>query len=138
MMSGWDEHEATGRVAAGLAAGGTIGAVVAVLLAAIRGEPYLEADGVNPFVVVFAIALLVALVALPFGLEVALRGRQPDRDRRWELALVTWGGASALVAAVAFAVGFDTATLAGAVALIAAIEAALVVATVVVWLLAGG
>ena len=120
-----------------LAVGGAATAVVSLALAGAAGEPYLEADGVNGWLVVFAAGLLAALVAFPFGIELRLRDRFADRDRRWEVALLVWGGFAAVVLVIAFLAGFDTGTLAGAAGLIAAIEAGLVVATILVWLLAG-
>ena len=137
MSNGWGESERTGRVAALLAVGGGATAVVSLLLAGAAGEPYLEADGVNGWLVVFAAGLLAALVAFPFGIELRLRERYADRDRRWEVSLLVWGGLAAAILLIAFLAGFDTGTLAGAAGLIAAIEAALVVATIGVWLLAG-
>ena len=138
MANGWGEDERSGRFAALLAVGGGATAVVSVLLAAAAGGPYLEGDGVNPWIVVFAAGLMAALVAFPFGLEIRLRERYPDRDKRWEAALVVWGFAAGALLALGLAAGFDTSTLRGAVGLILAIEAALVVGTVAVWLLAGG
>lgn len=121
-----------------LAVGGTGIAVVSLLLASVAGEPYLESDGVNGWLVVFAAGLLAALIAFPFGIEVHMRERQPDRDRRWEVSLLVWGGVALALLAIAILTGFDTGTLAGAAALIAAIESGLVVATIAVWLVAGG
>ena len=66
--NGWGESERTGRVAALLAVGGGATAVVSLLLAGAAGEPYLEADGVNGWLVVFAAGLLPP-------------GRVPLRDR---------------------------------------------------------
>ena len=137
MSNGWGESERTGRVAALLAVGGGATAVVSLLLAGAAGEPYLEADGVNGWLVVFAAGLLAALVAFPFGIEHRLREHHADRGRRWEVSLLVWGGLAAAILVIAFLVGFDTGTLAGAAGLIAAIEAGLVVATIGVWLLAG-
>jgi hypothetical protein len=117
--------------------GGAI-ALVSLALAGAAGEPYLEADGVNGWLVVFAAGMLAALIALPFGLELRLRDRYPDRDRRWELALLIWGGLAAVLLVVSFVAGFDTGTLGGAAGLIAAIEAGLVIVTIGVWLLSGG
>lgn len=134
----WEERDRSGRFAALLAAGGAATAFLALALAGAVGEPYLAADGVNGWLVVFAAGLLAALIALPFGLEWRLRARQPDRDRRWELALVVWGALATALVALAVVIGFDTGTLGGAAALIAAIEGAGVVATVGFWLLAGG
>jgi hypothetical protein len=138
MTNGWGDEERSGRFAALLALGGGATAVVSVLLAAARGGPYLEADGVSPWIIFFAAGLLAALVAFPFGFEVRLRERYPDRDKRWEASLVVWGLVAGALLALGLAVGFDTSTLGGAVGLILAIESALVVGTVVVWLLAGG
>lgn len=139
MANPWGEDERTGRLAGFLALGGGLTAVVSLALAAAAGAPYLEADGVNGWLVVFAAGLLAALIAFPFGLELRLRGRYPaDRDRRWEVSLLIWGALALGVLAAAFIAGFDTGTLAGAAALIAGIEAGLVVATIAVWLLAGG
>ena len=135
MSNGWGDGEQSGRFAALLAIGGAGTAVVSALLAAAAGEPYLEADGVNPWIVVFAAGLMAALIAFPFGLEVRLRERYPDRDKRWEAALVVWGLVAGALLALGLIAGFDTATLRGALGLILALEAALIVATVVVWLL---
>jgi hypothetical protein len=137
VSNGWGESERTGRVAALLAVGGGATAVVSLILAGAAGEPYLEADGVNGWLVVFAAGLLAALVAFPFGIELRLRERYADRDRRWEVSLLVWGGLAAAILVIAFLAGLDTGTLAGAAGLIAAIEAGLVVATIGVWLLAG-
>ena len=111
---------------------------MSLLLACAAGEPYLGADGVNGWLVVFAAGLLAALIAFPFGIELRLRERHPDRDRRWEVSLLIWGGVAIGLLAIAILTGFDTGTLAGAAALIAAIEAGLVVATIGVWLVSGG
>lgn len=138
MANGWGDSERSGRLAGLLALGGGATASVALALAAATGDPYLEADGVNGWLVVFAGGLLALLVSFPFGIELRLRDRYRDRDRRWEVSLLVWGGLAAIVLALALAVGFDTATLAGAAGLIAAIEAGLVIVTIGVWLLSGG
>lgn len=138
VANGWGDPERTGRVAGLLAAVGAGAAVIGLALAGATGEPYLSADGVNGWLVVFAAGLLAALVTLPFGIEWRLRDRFPDRDRRWEVALLIWGAIALAALVIGFAAGFDTGTLAGAAGLIAVIEAGLVVATIVVWLLAGG
>ena len=139
MANPWGESERTGRLAGLLGLGGALTAVVSLALAGAVGAPYLEAEGVNGWLVVFAGGLLAALIAFPFGLELRLRERYPDdRDRRWEVSLLIWGGLAVGLLALAFVAGFDTGTLAGAAALIAGIEAGLVVATIAVWLLAGG
>jgi len=138
VSNGWGDSERTGRAAALLAIGGAATALVSLILAGAAGEPYLEADGVNGWLVVFAAGLLAALIAFPFGVELRLRERYADRDRRWEVSLLVWGGLSAVILVVAILAGFDTETLAGAAGLIAAIEAGLVIATIAVWLVSGG
>ena len=138
MTNGWGDEERSGRFAVLLALGGGATAAVSILLAAAAGGPYLEADGVNPWIVVFAAGLMAGLIAFPFGFEVRLRERYPDRDKRWEASLVVWGVVAGALLAAGLAVGFDTSTLGGAVGLILAIESALVVGTVVVWLVSGG
>ena len=132
-----------------LAGGAT--ALGALLLAGGTGGPYLTAGDVNGWIVVYAVGLLVALVAAPFVLERALRARratrraaagEPDeaRDERWEGAALAWGVVALLLLLVAVPIGlgesFSGNSLAGAAALIATIEAGLVVATLMAWLLA--
>ncbi len=138
MSNGWGDEEKSGRFAALLALGGAATAAVSVLLAAAEGEPYLEGDGVNVWIVFFAAGLMAALIAFPFGFEVRLRDRYPDRDKRWEASLVVWGLLAGALLATGLVAGFDTSTLGGALGLILVIESALVVGTVVVWLLSGG
>jgi hypothetical protein len=138
MSNGWGDEERSGRFAALLAIGGAATALLSVVFAGATGEPYLEADGVNPWIVVFAAGLMAALVAFPFGFEVRLRERYPDRDKRWEASLVVWGLVAGALLATGLVAGFDTGTLGGALGLILVIESALVVGTVVVWLLSGG
>jgi hypothetical protein len=137
VANGWKEPQLSGRFAGLLAVGGGVVAVGSLLLAGAAGAPYLEADGVNAWLVVFAAGLLAALIAFPFGVELRLRDRYEDRDRRWEVSLLVWGALAAVVLVIALVAGFDTGTLAGAAGLIAAIEAGLVLATIVVWLLSG-
>src|SRR5688572_14607653 len=110
MANGWDESERTGRFAALLALAGVAIAALSLFLAGAAGEPYLEADGINPWLVVFAAGFLAALVAFPFGLEVRLRERNPDRDKRWETSLVIWGLVAGALLAAGFLAGFDTST----------------------------
>ena len=153
------------RPAALAAFGGAAAAVLSLLLAAASGGPYLTADRVNGWVVVFAAALLVALVAAPFVIEGALRKRrtgsdpsvphgdtatdpsaggqrgQTPSDERWEGASLAWGGISLAVLAIAVPLGlaesFSGDSLAGTAALFATIESGLVLGTLLAWLLAG-
>ena len=138
MSNGWGDGERSGRFAALLALAGGATALASLALAGAAGEPYLGSDGVNGWLVVFAAGLLSGLVAFPFGVELRLRERYADRDRRWEVSLLVWGAVAIAVLAVSILTGFDTGTLAGAAALIAAIEAGLVIVTIGAWLVSGG
>ncbi len=133
------------RPAALAAFGGAATALVSLLLAAAAGGPYLTAERVNGWVVVFAAGLLAALVAAPFLLEAWLRNRRPGtgeelRDERWEGAALAWGGVSLAVLVVAVPVGlaesFSGSSLAGTAALLATIEAGIVLVALLAWLLA--
>jgi hypothetical protein len=137
------------RPAALAAVGGAATALVSLVLAAVAGAPYLTAERVNGWVVVFAAALLGTLIAAPFLLEAWLRrrrgqrGQSPSglRDERWEGAALAWGGVSLAVLAVAIPVGiaesFSGDSLAGTAALLATIEAGIVLGALLAWLLAG-
>ncbi|CAN5506831.1 hypothetical protein BH10ACT11_BH10ACT11_11490 [soil metagenome] len=133
------QEPVTGRVV-GLAAfaAASIG-LLSIPLAAAAGGPYLSSDRVNCWIVVFAIALLTLLVAIPFALEYHLRERQDDRDKRWERAVLSWGGLAAAVLALAVLLGsgsgFSGSSLAGTLGLIALLESGLVVLAVGAWLL---
>jgi hypothetical protein len=114
-------------------------ALVALALAAAAGEPYLSADRVNGWIVVFAAGLLAALIATPFLIERLQRARTADGDARWERALLYWGAISIGVLVIGVLVGsggdFAGDSLAGSAGLLVAIEAALVTGTIVIWLL---
>ena len=137
------------RPAALAALAGVATALVSLLLAGVAGGPYLTSDRVNGWVVVFAAALLLALTMAPFLFEQLLRrrrslrtGSDPElKDERWEGATLAWGGVSLAVLAVAIPVGlaesFSGSSLAGTAALLATIEAGLVLIALLAWLLAG-
>ena len=129
---------------------GVATALVSLLLAAAAGGPYLTAERVNGWVVVFAAALLLALTMAPFLFEGLLRRRREPsetgsdpqlKDERWEGAALAWGGVSLAVLAIAIPVGlaesFSGSSLAGTAALLATIEAGLVLIALLAWLLAG-
>ena len=104
-------------------------------------DPELSLSSLDPWLVVYALGLLVALGALPFLLHERMAARTDDRDRRWELALVAWGGI-ALLGVVAFlllglALGFNRDTAEGALAIVGVVACGLVVAGVGATMLAG-
>jgi hypothetical protein len=129
------------RIPALAALGGLGLAAVGLLFAAATDGPYLTADSVNGWIVVFAAGLFAALFAVPFALERRLRSAVEDRDRRWERALLGWG---AISIGVLFAGGmlglagdYSGSSLGGALGLVITLEAGLVLATMVVLLLSG-
>ena len=113
-------------------------ALASILLAAAAGPPYLSLDSLSPWIVTLAIGLFAALFAVPFALHARLSG-QLEGDARWERALVIWGGVALAVLALGLVCGlpsgFDTDTLFGAIAIVLVVEAVLVLATLVVWML---
>ncbi len=117
-------------------------ALISLVLAQLAGGPYLDISSLNGWVAVFAVAAFGALFALPFAIERRLRTAHPERAEYWERAMLYWG-AVATVALVLSGVlivsgGFSPgASLADAVGLLIAIEAGMVVVTLVVWLLSG-
>lgn len=121
--------------------GGVLLSALGAIGVGASADPELSLSSLDPWLVVYAIGLLGALGALPFVLHESLAGRTDDRDRRWELALVAWGGI-ALVAAVAFllvglVLGFDPDTAEGALAIVGLGACGLVVAGVGATMLAG-
>jgi hypothetical protein len=120
-------------------AGGAAVAVVSIGLAAAAGPPYLSLAALNPWLVVYAIALFAALFSVPFAFHARLGG-ELEADARWERALLLWGlvalaalGIAVLVALAAG--GFDSGSLAGSFAAVTLAEAVLVLGSLVAWLL---
>ena len=98
----------------------------------------LTLDDLDPWLIVYALGILVALGALPFGLHEHFAARTEDRDRRWELALSSWGGI-ALLGALGFLLlglvaGFGSASASGALAVVGLAACGLVVAGLAVLL----
>ena len=113
-----------------------------LLLAGATGEPYLNTDSVNPWMIVFAAGLGAALFATPFAIERRMRPRIAESDRRWERALLAWGAVAVGVLVAGFLLGVagdwaSGSSLAGAAGLLITIEAVLVLGTMLVWLLSG-
>jgi len=124
------------------AVGGAATAFAGLVLASATGEPYLSADSVNFWIVLFAAGLMAVLFATPFALERRMRASIDDGDRRWERALLAWGAISILFLLAGFLLGVSAdwasgASLAGAAGLLVTIESALVLGTMVVWLVSG-
>jgi hypothetical protein len=115
-------------------------AIVALVLAGTVGPPYLSFERLNPWLVVYAIGLFAALFATPFVLH-RRTGGMLEADARWERALLWWGAVAAGALAIGLLAGlpsgFASDSLAGSAGLVACIEAALVLGTLVVWLISG-
>jgi hypothetical protein len=132
----------TARSAALVALAGGLVAVLGAIGVASGDEPHLSFHRLDPWLVVYAIGVLVTLGSGPYGIYDRLGGRIEDRDARWDMALSVWGGcalvAGLLFAAVGLIAGFDPATAAGALALVGAGACALVVGTLLVVVLGTG
>lgn len=92
--------------------------------------PYISFSEINPWSVVYAIGMFALLMGAPFVLHRRISEGE-DRDRRWELAIVAWGG-GALAAGLLFAavIALAEGSLEAAAA-IGLIESGLVVGAVV-------
>ena len=116
-------------------------AALSLVLAAIAGPPYLGLSGINGWMIVFAAALLAALIAIPFALEARLRGSYSDSDSRWDRAIPIWGGIALVVTVLGALIGasgdFAGDSLAGSAGLLAAGAGGLVLIAVATALLSG-
>jgi hypothetical protein len=117
-------------------------ALVALLLAALTGGPYLDLSSLNAWVAIFAVAAFAALFSVPFAVERLLKVAHPERAEYWERAMLLWGAVATAVLVLGGALiapgGFSPgATLADAIGLLLAIEAGMVVVTLLAWLLSG-
>ena len=117
-------------------------AAVSLALAALTGGPYLDLSSLNAWVGVFGVAAFAALFSAPFVIERLLESAHPERGEQWERTMLLWGALAtaalvlggALIAAGGFSPG---ASLADAAGLLIAVEAGLVVLTLLAWLLSG-
>ncbi len=120
---------------------GLLVAALSLVLAAIAGPPYLGLSGINGWLIVFAAALLAALIAIPFVLEARLRGSYSDSDARWDRAIPIWGGIALIVTVVGALIGasgdFAGDSLAGSAGLLAAGAGGLVLIAVATAVLSG-
>jgi hypothetical protein len=116
-------------------------AAAALVLAAVKGAPYLDTSALNGWLALFGFAAFAAMFAVPFAANRVLAARSP-KDERWEAAMLVWGAvalaALILGALLIFAGGFSPAhSLADAAGLLIVIEAGLVVICLLGWLLSG-
>jgi hypothetical protein len=99
--------------------------------------PYVSFGEINPWSVVYAIGVFALLIGAPFALHRRI-GEGRDRDRRWELAVVSWGGGALVVGAVLTLVAVLSDGALGAAAVIGLVECGLVVGAVVLLMLTTG
>jgi hypothetical protein len=118
--------------------GGLAAAAIGLVIAVAGDGPYLSVDGVNAGVILMAAGLFAALFAVPFALERGLRDSEPDRDRRWEGALLRWGlvagGVLAVGVVLAIAFGLNGRSLGGSIAIVILADALLILGTLVAWM----
>lgn len=117
-------------------------AVVSLIFAGLAGGPYLDLSDLNVWVAAFAVFAFAALFSVPFALERLLSSSDPERAEHTERAMMIWGAvataALALGGLLMAAGGFSPASsLADAAGLLLAIDAGLIVVTLLAWLLAG-
>lgn len=116
--------------------------IVALILAAAAGGPYLDLSSLNPWVAVFAVTAFGALFAVPFAANRQLVVARPEHAERWEGAMLVWGAVAAaallLAGLLVFPGDFSPGgSLADAAGLILLIEAGMVVGALGVWLVSG-
>jgi hypothetical protein len=124
-----------------LVASGAV-AVIALALAGLAGGPYLDFSSLNGWLALFAISAFAALFSLPFVLERLMKAAHPERTEHWERVMLFWGAIAAAALALGgvliAAGGFSpAASLTDAAGLLIAIEAGMVVLTLLAWLLSG-
>lgn len=117
-------------------------AAASLILAALKGAPYLNLDSLNPWLVVFAAGLFGAFGAIPFAINDRIVAADPERTEAWERAMLFWGLVTLpvflLSIALVFAGGFSPeSSLADAAGIVLLIEAGLIELSLAAWLLAG-
>ncbi len=115
--------------------GGALLAAIGAAGTAASSGTRLSFDGIDPWLIVFAVGLAVLFAAAAFGFHDRASARTVDPENRWERALSWWGLSIAAVATgfalVGATAGFDPATAAGALALVALFECVLIIVALV-------
>lgn len=132
----------TARASLQLAIAGLAVAAVGAIGMAAGSEPHLSVEEFDPWLVVYALGLILALGAGPYGLYDRFAASVEGEDARWDMALAVWGGialgAGLCFAALGLIAGFAAASLSGALAIVGAGVCGLVVACLAVVIVAGG
>ena len=118
--------------------GGAATAIASIPLAAAAGPPYLSLDSLSAWIVTYAVGLFAALFAAPFLIHARLGG-ELEADARWERAMLWWGLVATAVLAASVICGlpsgFDADALGGAIGIVGIVDAGLILATLVAWML---
>jgi hypothetical protein len=130
------------RASLQLAVAGLVVAALGAIGTASGEEPHLSLGDLDPWLVIYALGLMLALGTGPYGLYDRFAGRIEDKNARWDMALSVWGGI-ALAGVVVFVAigligGFAAASLTGALAIVGAAVCGLVVGCLAVAMVAGG
>lgn len=128
-----------------LISGAWAGAALAVIgaFAVLIGDgPYLRLSSLSPWLMLFAVGLFGMLLFAPFAIHRRIAASSEDRDRRWELAVVAWGGLALALGGVftvlALLEGFGTSSGLGALAVVGIFECAMVAGAVLTMMLGSG
>lgn len=104
--------------------------------------PRLGFDDLDPWLVIYALGVLTALGAGPYGLYDRAGISTTDPDARWDLALSVWGAcalfAGAIFVGIGLMFGFDPAEASGALVVVGAGACALVVGVLLLFMLGAG
>jgi hypothetical protein len=120
--------------------GGLALGAASLVLAAVDGPPYLSLSSLSPWIAIFATAAFVCLFAVPFAANLRIVGGDPDRAEAWEGAMLAWGAIALALLGVGALLSFPgglapAQSLADAVGLLLVVEAGMVLAVLLAWVL---
>lgn len=116
-------------------------ALAGLIVAAIEGAAYLSFTTLNAGMIIFVAGSISLLLAAPFVIQRTVFASIRESERRWERALVSWGGIALMTMVfgvlLGSAGGFDGDSLAGAVGMVLIAESAIVLVAVATMMLEG-
>ena len=125
---------------AGFAAGAGV-AIVGAIGTLFASGPYLSvSQGIEAWLVVWGAGVFAVLMCAPFAIHDRVSPDKGDRDRRWEVAIVAWGGVAlvlAVLGALVLLLGPGPDEALGALALMLLLETGLVLGAVLLLVLGG-
>jgi len=129
----------SGRSSLLVAVGGVLVAALGAIGVSSDDRTHLGFVELDPWLVVYALGLLVALGAGPCGLYDRFKDSAGGSATRWDLALSVWGGVSLVAGLVFFgfglAAGFDPASGSGALAIVGVGACGLVVGALLLFVI---